>query len=265
MNVHRVRNLKEFETHWQRSGPAREAQAAAIRQPPYRGFSYAAGCMVEFGTHSPVNWREQLHCPHSGLNNRSRAAVQLLDWELNCYPDSDIYLSEQTTPLYQYLRGRFPGLIGSEFLGDAVPRGASNAQGLRNEDMCALSFDDASLDAILSFDVLEHIPNFQQAFAECARCLRAGGHLMWSVPFLPGSTENLVRAVVEQGRVRHLLEPEYHGDPLSPNGVLCYTHFGWEMLAQACEAGFSDAYAIVYDGLEFGYLGDEGQVFVAVR
>ena len=88
---------------------------------------------------------------------------------------------------------------------------------------------------------------------------------MWSVPFIASFPSNSVRARIVNGLIQHDLPPEYHGDPLSDKGVLCYQHFGWEMLGQIKTAGFSDAYAICYYSTEFGYLGGEQFMFVAVK
>jgi hypothetical protein len=52
------------------------------------GFSYPAGEKVNFladfaySSGGNVNWRERLVCPITGLNNRIRAAVHLMDSEL---------------------------------------------------------------------------------------------------------------------------------------------------------------------------------------
>jgi ubiquinone/menaquinone biosynthesis C-methylase UbiE len=54
--------------------------------------------------------------------------------------------------------------------------------GVRRENATQLTFEDNSLDHILSFDVFEHVPSYLLAFKECYRTLRDGGTLMWSVP-----------------------------------------------------------------------------------
>src|SRR5205085_2298506 len=101
---------------------------------------------------------------------------------------------------------------------------------------------------------------------EAARVLQPGGKFLWSVPFADNSYKNIIRAVIdEHGQVNHLLEPEYHGDPVSDKGILCFTHFGWEMLDQVKAEGFSDAYAFIYRSDIFGYLGNEQILFVAEK
>ena len=49
-------------------------------------------------------------------------------------------------------------------------------------DATALPFADRSFDAVTMFDVLEHIPDHQQAIVEAFRVLRPGGFLLVSTP-----------------------------------------------------------------------------------
>ena len=239
----------------------------------FKGYSYTAGHDVKFivdfmhsGDSGRVIWRERVACPVTGFNNRMRATFHIFDLEMEAYPDSAIYITEQVTPIYKYFAERFQNVTGSEYLGDKVAYGALNRNGIRNETLCNLSFPDETFDIIVSLDVLEHIPDYSVAFKECARVLKPGGRFLWSVPFAPNSPKNIVRARLgDGGVVEHLLPAEYHGDPLSQAGVLCFTHFGWEMLEQVKAAGFSDAYAACFHSLEFGYLGGEQFIFIAKR
>jgi SAM-dependent methyltransferase len=238
-----------------------------------RGYSYPAGREVDLqvdylysdGKH--INFRERVVCPITGLNNRLRACLHLLDVELGIYDGDNIYITEQVTPMYQILSNFYPNLIGSEYLDDNVPLGASNQSGIRNEDLTRLTFSDASFDVVMSFDCFEHIHQYRTAFAEISRVLRDGGRLFWTVPFVRNSATNIVRARIDtNGMIEHLLEPEYHGDPLNPEGkCLCFTHFGWQMLKEVEEAGFEDAYAVLVWSDIFGYLGGEQIFFFASK
>ncbi len=65
------------------------------------GFSYPAGEKVNFladfaySSGGNVNWRERLVCPKTGLNNRLRASVHLMDSELGVIPQESVYITEQ--------------------------------------------------------------------------------------------------------------------------------------------------------------------------
>jgi SAM-dependent methyltransferase len=165
---------------------------------------------------------------------------------------------EQTTPLYTWLKPRFPRLIGSEYLPKQIPPGAS-LNGIRNEDATHLTIADESLDYLLSFDVFEHIPNYSDAFREAARCLKPNGILLFTAPFVASSLTTIVRAKRHaNGAIDHLLPPEYHGDPLNPtDGVLCYQHFGWDILDLLKSLGFPQPAGLLLWSRRFGYLGEQ--------
>ena len=119
--------------------------------------------------------------------------------------------------------------------------------------MTRLTFADETFDAILSFDVLEHVPAYDEALRECWRCLKQGGAFLLSVPFVLRSPRNRLRArLLPDGRVEHLLAPEYHGDPINPEGVLCFNDFGWEFLDELRSCGFQDAAGYFFWSRELG-------------
>jgi SAM-dependent methyltransferase len=290
MKIYRLRSLSEYQAHLDKTQVERDKrnsiQKNLIDQPSVslgdklktylsankvepdtriKAYSYTAGAYVDFivSPKRPVNWRETLKCPKSNLINRVRASIHIMDTECAPYASDSIYLMEQKTSTYQFLKKRYPELIGSEYLGDDVEPGQL-INGLRHEDATRLSFADESLDHILSFDVFEHVPNYLSAFRECYRTLKPGGCLLWSVPMARRKHNNIVRAEInDDGTISHLLEPEYHGDPVKKQGILCFYHFGWEMLDQIREIGFSDVYATIFWSREFAYLGDETALFIA--
>ena len=219
----------------------------------------------EDGTRVP-NWRERVICGRCKLPNRLRAAADFMEHALKLDPSSTLYVSEQTTPFYRFLKRRYPKTFGSEFLTDGTACGRSNWLGIRHEDLTKLSLDTSSVDAICTSDVLEHVPNYTSAISECFRVLKPGGSLIISVPFLLGSRETLVRARINaDGALEHLLTPEYHGDPVNARGVLCYYHFGWDLLDSLKAAGFNDAALYFYWSCRYGYLGGMQFLICATR
>lgn len=99
-----------------------------------------------------------------------RASIHLLLHELEPDPHCRIYLTEQITALYRWAKLRFPDAVGSEYLRDGTRRGHTNRYGIRHEDLTALSFANESFDALISLEVMEHIPDFRKALAECIEC-----------------------------------------------------------------------------------------------
>jgi SAM-dependent methyltransferase len=191
-------------------------------------------------THRP-NFRERLVCPTCGLNNRMRACIHLLERNLSLQSSATIYATEQVTLLFAALNRRFLHIIGSEFLSDGSARGSVNTSGTRNEDMTCLTFPSGEFDAVLSFECLEHIPNYRAALAECRRILKPNGMFLLTAPFRIDASATLIRAIVgSDGTIKHIEPPEYHGDPIDASGVLCYYHFGWDLLEELRFAGFSE-------------------------
>src|SRR5262249_915243 len=56
---------------------------------------------------------------------------------------------------------------------------------VRQGDVCAMPFADASFDLILATDVIEHVEDDGQAIREIRRVLRPGGHALITVPAFP--------------------------------------------------------------------------------
>ena len=193
-----------------------------------------------------VDFREGVACAHCGMSARLRSCLSMLGTLADT--TDRIYVTEQATPTFAWLQARYPQAIGSEFEPDSDRReamagylaGLGGHGAIQFEDVTRLSMADASLDAVACFDVLEHVPDYRAALHEFARVLREDGTLLATFPFTDGS-ETLVRASFSKdGTIQHHLEPEYHGDPIG-KPVLCFYHFGWNLLEEARAAGFASA------------------------
>lgn len=189
--------------------------------------------------------REGLACQRCRVSARVRHALNLVVDGLDP-ATARVHLTEQASSGFVWLQRQFAHASGSEFgLDDDRRRRLQGwfehlgGQGaLVEQDVTALRFTDASLDAVGCFDVLEHVPDYRRALAEFARVLVPGGRLVLTVPFLECEQATLVRArVAADGSIEHLLPAEIHGDPVA-GGVLCFYHFGWDLLDACRQAGF---------------------------
>lgn len=260
-NIHAVHEyFSSFETR-QQDGPPYPASLAGTCYLCNKEVNFLVNVPVDG---SPVNWRETLNCPDCGLINRWRSCLHVFDAICEPTIDDRIYLTEALSPVYQNLAGRYPMLTASEYFpdhrfGELVD---INATLVRNEDITNLTLATASLETILCFDVLEHVPDYHSALKEFYRVLGAGGQLVISVPF-SFQEKTLVRAVLDsEGEIRHLVEPCYHGDPLSPHGVLSYYDFGMDLLEELRRAGFQECFLLCFYSQSWGYP-NETVVFVA--
>lgn len=275
---HRIKNFRQYLSYMKKMQGFQEKVSAIeegialnlTEDDTYTGFSTTAGELVDFAVHrsseGTINWRETLICPKTQLSNRLRRSYDVFVEEACPYLNDDIYITEQVTPFFKYLAEKYPNLTGSEYLAEKCSFG-DKVDGIRNETMSDLTFDDASFDHVLSFECLEHIPNFIEPLQETYRVLRKGGKFVFTVPFLHNVYPNVIRAIVDEtGNIQHILPPEYHGDPLDNEGILCFTHFGWEILDILREdIGFSSAYAVLSWSAIYGNLGQVSIVFVAVK
>lgn len=200
------------------------------------------------GDTSSFDAREGLACDGCDLNARMRHALALLLEGMDP-ATARVYVTEQASPGFVWLQRAFARARGSEF--GFGWRGWTRLQrrlwalGGRgfvvSRDVTALAERDASFDAIGCFDVLEHVPDYRAALREFARVLVPGGRLVLTVPFVETAQDTLVRARLRaDGTIEHLEPEEIHGDPVS-GGVLCYYHFGWDLLGAVRDAGFRRA------------------------
>ncbi|WCT12416.1 class I SAM-dependent methyltransferase [Mucilaginibacter jinjuensis] len=174
----------------------------------------------------------------SGLNSRMRFCLSIIKQYFS--GAKKVYLSEHDTLFHQVLAKETEFDLTTSY----YKPGAA-----LHQDLTALTYPDNSFDLSLSFEDLEHIPEYKKAIAELYRVTKPGGHVLLSTPFVIDYDKTLVRATINKaGEITHLLEPEYHGDPVIPQGILCFYHFGWDLLDDFRTAGFSDVKIITgYD------------------
>ena len=115
--------------------------------------------------------------------------------------------------------------VASHFFPDVAP--GQMKDGFRCENLEQQTFADAEFDLVVTQDVFEHILNPRQAFSEIARTLKPGAAHVFTVPWYYWKP-TLVRAVEENGAIQHLENPDYHGNPIDPNGSLVVTEWGWD-------------------------------------
>ncbi|MCT8160155.1 methyltransferase domain-containing protein [Pseudoruegeria sp. SHC-113] len=130
-------------------------------------------------------------------------------------------------PFVRHLKG-LPHYTQSYFWPD-LALGEMTPEGVRNEDLTQLTFEDDSFDLIISSDVMEHLFDIRAAFAETLRVLRPGGIHLFSIPNdFPFPDRTTARVAMENGEEIHIKPARYHN---SGDGSKClvYTDYGADL------------------------------------
>jgi SAM-dependent methyltransferase len=221
----------------------------------------------EFGS----NPREAGPCLSCGASNRNRQMAHIVRKEFGLgesaplrLPDEVVvYNTESTGAVHAQLKnsGQY---IFSEYFGHEF-KGGELVNGVRHEDLQNLSFQDQTLDLVLSSDVMEHMPDPYRAHSEIFRALKPGGKHIFTVPYDPGSPTDDCRAVLQGDEVRLLKPALYHGDPVRPDeGVLVWFIFGREMSQKLQAIGF-EVQTLMLHAPKKGIIGEGAIVFVATK
>nr|WP_294545564.1 class I SAM-dependent methyltransferase [uncultured Rhodopila sp.] len=208
-----------------------------------------------------ANWREGLAA--NGLNSRLRAVLALIAGATAGQPVQEvrIFATEAVTPFALLMRGIFPRFLGAEYGFDATAREALFP--IPHQDLTALDLPSGRFDLVTTNEVLEHVPDLDAALREIARVLKPGGLHIGTHPFWFTRETGDVRAKLVDGQVVHLKEPEYHGNPVDPDGgSLVFETPGWDILRRARAAGFSEASMRFVASESKGYITENTGVFV---
>jgi len=223
-------------------------------------FLLSSASLEEIKQRRAVNWREELSCRKCHFSARMRATVDAVDAVRDGRTIGACYIMEAVTPLFSYLKEkRFPLLTGSDFLGPGREGGKTYrylGREVRHENVTRLSFADNTFDLVMSFDVLEHVSDITAALKEVYRVTTPGGAFLLSVPLHLHLPQGGRRALQQaDGSITHFKEPEYHGDPVTGKGVLCFHDYGLDFPDLLREAGFRTTEFMIAQSQRRLYLG----------
>ena len=167
--------------------------------------------------------RDFYQCARCGSIPRWRALIHVLQTQFPNWRKLKIHESSPGGASSEKLKREGENYVASQFFQDVSP--GQGKHGFRCENLEKQTFADAEFDLVVTQDVLEHVLNPAAALAEIARTLKPGGAHVFTVPWYRGKPTR-VRAVEHNGSIRHLENPDYHGNPIDPNGSLVVTEWG---------------------------------------
>lgn len=168
--------------------------------------------------------RDQFRCVRCGSIPRWRALIAVLEDFFPQWRELVVHESSPSGSASKKLARECKQYTPTHWFPDTSAGQSMN--GFRCENLENQTFPEGSFDLVITQDVFEHILDPAKGFREVARTLKAGGAHVFTIPWYYWQ-ETLVRAVREaDGSVRHLVEPDYHANPLDPKGSLVVTEWG---------------------------------------
>lgn len=159
------------------------------------------------------------------------------------------------------LKENCKGYIASQYFPGEVF--GTNVGEFRNEDLENQTFGDESFDLVVTQDVMEHVYDPAKAFKEIARSLKKGGHYIFTTPLVNKFCPTEIWAKKgEGGKPIFLKEPEYHGNPVDPEGSPVTMHWGYDIVDFIKSASGMDAVIEYIDDLNFGIRAEFNEVIV---
>lgn len=166
-------------------------------------------------------------------------------------------------PASEKLRNECPQYLASHYWPD-IPLGTL-VNGYQCEDFEHPTLADASVDVIVSSDVLEHIIDVDAAHAQAARILSDGGIHVWTAPQSQDLEISRPRVRRSPEGLEHLQPEEFHGDPINKGGALVTFDWGRDLPERVAAASGMWTSVFRIESRIHGLLGKFPEVFVSHR
>jgi SAM-dependent methyltransferase len=158
-----------------------------------------------------------------------------------------------------------PSYIKTQFFPDQAF--GTMVNGVRNENLEALTFADESLDITITLDVMEHVYRPDLVMAEVWRTLSPGGLYICTFPVRKAQVTGWERRfeLLPDGTRRDFKEPEFHGNPVSSDGAIVTVDYGYDLHQSLASWAPFDVRVYRFADRTHGILGEYTEVIVARR
>ncbi len=175
-------------------------------------------------------------CSNCGSIPRERALMHVLELYFPNWRDMVIHESSPAKRgASERLRTGCRQYIPSQLL-PGVPLG-NLVDGVRCKNLEKMTFEDESVDLVVTQDVMEHVLHPSTAWKEIARTLKPGGAHVFTTPLVNKTRPSVARAETNrEGKLIHLLPPVFHGNPISDQGSLVTVDWGFDICEHIFEA-----------------------------
>lgn len=170
--------------------------------------------------------RDHYLCIRCNSIPRYRALIETLETYFTNWREMHIHESSPCGAASDYIAKECKNYVPSFFFPEIAP--GNTKSGYRCENLEQQTFDDGVFDLVVTQDVLEHVFHPEKAFREIARTLKRGGAHVFTVPWYYWQ-KTVVRSRQVGDHIEYLLPPEYHGNPISPDGSLVVREWGYDI------------------------------------
>jgi len=171
--------------------------------------------------------RDHYQCINCHSIPRQRALINTLNIFYPKWPNVAIHESSPGGASSQYIGKKCKNYSYSYFFSDIQP--GSYKDGALCENLEKMTFKNDLFDIFVTQDVFEHVNHPDMAFREIARVLKPGGIHIFTVPLYRELNETRPRTVEKDGKIQHLLEPIFHGNPIDTKGSLVTFDYGMDL------------------------------------
>lgn len=227
---------------------------------------YCPVCTQETVFRAERAWlRDHFFCTKCGSIPRERALMRVIE---SFFPDWRNKVIHESSP-----GGRGASLTLGRECGQYIPShyfkdvsGGEYKDGIRCENLEALSFANESIDIHVSQDVIEHIFFPEKAFTELARTLKPGGAHIFTVPIVNKYSPTRQRAVMsDDGEITYLEDAHYHGNPIDASGSLVTFDWGYDICQKIFDACGLFTHVFQIDDLRNGIRAEYVDVLVTIK
>ncbi len=208
--------------------------------------------------------RDHFVCNHCGSIPRERALMYVID---TYFPDWRKASIHESSPGGRGASARLAkecsNYTTSQFFqGQAL---GSMVAGVRCENLENLTYPDEYFDLHITQDVLEHVFHPTKVFHEIARTLKPGGMHIFTVPLVNKNQASKSRARMQDGKIIHIVEDIYHGNPIGDGKSLVTVDWGYDICQKIFDACGLFTQIIYIDDLTRGIRAEYIEVLVSFK
>ena len=217
---------------------------------------------------SESKWfRDYLFCSGCGSIPRERALMRAIK---QFFPNFTSLVIHESSPAGRGASTRLAReckhYTSSHYFPDTALGEIDDQANVRCENLEHLTFPDATFDLLITQDVMEHVFDPEAAFREIGRVLKLGGAHIFTVPLVNKAAPTRRRARREtSGKIIHLREPEYHGNPVDPDGSLVTMDWGYDIASLITSTVGMPTILIQIDDLDSGIRAEYIDVVVSLK